>query len=69
MLDLIEHALGVEVIDIFRIQGAVEELDRVAILNRFKMGPSIRVMLVSLRAGGEGPVSTLNKGIYGPGTG
>jgi SNF2 family DNA or RNA helicase len=55
MLDLIEHALGVEVIDILRIQGAVEELDRVAILNRFKMGPSIRVMLVSLRAGGEGP--------------
>jgi SNF2 family DNA or RNA helicase len=54
MLDLIEHALGVEVINILRIQGDVEELDRVAILNRFKMEPSIRVMLVSLRAGGEG---------------
>ena len=37
-----------------RIQGDVPESERVAILNRFKSEPSLRVMLVSLRAGGEG---------------
>ena len=54
MLDLVQRPLETEGIAYERFDGSLSQPQREKVLSRFKDDPSVRVLLVSLRAGGVG---------------
>ena len=53
-LDLIEYALDEEKIEYVRLDGSMSLKARSSVLSTFKTDPDVRVLLVSIKAGGQG---------------
>ena len=63
-LDLIEHALNSNNIPSVRLDGRMTLKQRSAVLRTFKSDPSIAVLLVSIKAGGQGLNFTAANKVY-----
>lgn len=63
-LDLIEHALALRSIGYVRLDGRLSIRQRSAVLDTFKSDPAITVLLVSIRAGGQGLNFTAANKVY-----